>query len=69
MIYKPGAEYNHTFIVRIWYEADQAGDGQWRGMVEQMQSQQRRYFTSFAEMNEFMFRIMQDSPEKPTDES
>ncbi len=54
----------HNFIVRFWYESDIAERGQWRGMVEQVQTGLRCYFTSFAEMNQFMSRFMGDNPSR-----
>lgn len=68
MTNKPDESDKHTFIVRFWYESGGADRGQWRGMVVQVHSQQKRFFTSFAEMNEFMFRIMQHTSHKSDEE-
>lgn len=68
MVNKPDEPDKHTFIVRFWYEPGGADRGQWRGMVVQVHSQQRRFFTSFAEMNEFMFHMMQNVTNKPDEE-
>lgn len=66
---KPDEPDKHTFIVRFWYEPDTTERGHWRGMVEQVQTQQRRYFTSFDEMNQFMSGFMPDDLNRPTEQT
>jgi hypothetical protein len=46
----------HVFIIRIWHEPREEGYVKpvWRGMVENLATQERRYFQSLARLMEFI---------------
>ena len=44
----------HLFIVRLWQEPSQLAAAHWRGYVEHVSSGQRLYFTSLADLNDFI---------------
>jgi hypothetical protein len=44
----------HLFVVRLWAEQSVSAPVQWRGSVEHVASGQRFYFTSLADMNDFI---------------
>ena len=57
--------HRHLFIVRMWLETSRSPDGQnfaapagkqeqWRGLVESVTTGQRMYFTSLADMSDFI---------------
>ena len=53
-------ERRHLFVVRVWYEPDQALEGQWRGSVEHVPSGHQMYFVSLADMTDFIALHMRD---------
>jgi hypothetical protein len=58
----PGSRAEHLFMVRLWQEPGAAP--QLRGLVEDVHAQQRFYFSSLAELNEFIrLRIPRGSKE------
>jgi hypothetical protein len=50
----PPERLEHLFMVRIWEEADRSESKQWRGLVEHIPSCQRLYFSSLADLNDFI---------------
>ncbi|MEW5872303.1 MAG: hypothetical protein AB1894_23775 [Chloroflexota bacterium] len=62
----PFDPHRYLFVVRLWLEASLNADGrvpavptgencsQWRGSVENVVTSQRLYFTSLAELNDFI---------------
>ena len=61
--------HKYTFIVRFWHESGGTNKSQWRGVIVQMSSQKKRCFSSFSEMNEFIFHIMQSTVIRTDEES
>jgi hypothetical protein len=49
-----GDRSEHLFVVRIWQEPDRLGPERRRGSIEHVPSGQRLYFTSLADMNDFI---------------
>jgi hypothetical protein len=49
---KPPERAEHLFMVRLWREP--GSPPQVRGLIEDVQAQQRFYFSSLAELNEFI---------------
>ena len=45
---------SQLFIVRIWEESEQAEKHRWRGSAEHVPSRQRFYFSSLADLNDFI---------------
>jgi len=45
---------SQLFIVRIWKESEQAKTQRWRGSAEHVPSGQRFYFSSLADLNDFI---------------
>lgn len=43
-----------TFIVRMWSEPSAAGQGEWRGQVEYVQSGQKQYFREMGKLLDFI---------------
>ena len=48
--------HSHPFIVRIWWEKRELADKphEWRGMIEYVPTNRRRYFRTFHMMNAFI---------------
>ncbi len=44
----------HFFTIRIWQESGQEETGTWRGLVVHVRSDQRLYFTTLADLNDFI---------------
>ena len=44
------------FVVRMWEEHDAYGPPQWRAHVTHVVSRERRYFTNYGELCEFLDR-------------
>jgi hypothetical protein len=42
------------FIIRMWSEANDSGVLQWRASVLHVATQERRYFTQYAQLCEFL---------------
>lgn len=57
----PSARLEHLFIVRLWQESGREESGAWRGLVEHVQSGQRLYFTTLADLNDFIALRMDSS--------
>ncbi len=55
---EPTGRQEQTFIVRTWYEPTQLPHrpAEWRGFVEHVQSQDRRYFRDLADLCAFITR-------------
>ncbi len=45
---------SQLFIVRIWEESEQTEKHRWRGSAEHVPSRQRFYFSSLADLNDFI---------------
>jgi hypothetical protein len=50
--FKQAERGERLFVVRLWNEPGAAP--QFRGLIEDVQAQQRFYFSSLAELNEFL---------------
>jgi hypothetical protein len=46
----------HLFVIRTWTEGNANKDGQWRASVTHVSSGDRRYFTSYEELHQFLDR-------------
>jgi hypothetical protein len=46
----------HAFLVKIWHEAGST-DAPWRAMVQHVASGERRFFTNYGELCEFLERF------------
>lgn len=57
----PSPRLEHLFIVRLWQESGRGESGAWRGLVEHVQSGQRLYFTTLADLNDFIALRMDSS--------
>lgn len=44
----------HLFTVRIWQEGSREESGAWRGLIEHVRSGQRLYFTTLADLDDFI---------------
>ena len=66
--------HRHLFLVRLWLETSHSADGQetfdpgmdqqqWRGLVENVVTRRRLYFTSLTEMNDFISFQMNEMDE------
>jgi hypothetical protein len=55
----------HRFMVHIWLESADGGDGMWRGAVDHIGSGQRFYFASLGDLTDF---IRLRTSERPTAE-
>lgn len=56
------ARNQHLFIVRIWSE-EARPTAHWRGAVEYVQSHERMYFTSLADLSDFIgFHLLSGPP-------
>ena len=47
-------QHQHLFIVRLWQETSRLASDQWRGSIEHVPSTQRIYFTSLADLTDFI---------------
>jgi len=52
-----GARREDAFVVRIWHEASAAAEAPWRAIVQHLQSGERRFFTNYGELCEFLDRF------------
>ncbi len=52
---------NHVFVVRVWSESEHPAPDQWRGSVEHVPSGRRMYFTSLADMTDFIALHLQSA--------
>jgi hypothetical protein len=50
----------HRFVVHMWLEQGESAEGQWRGAVDHVGSGRRIYFSSLADLTDFI-RIRLDS--------
>jgi hypothetical protein len=51
------ARHKDTFLVNLWFESRGHGEAQsteWRGSVEHLMTQQRRYFTDIVDLVAFL---------------
>jgi hypothetical protein len=54
----------------MWLEPSQVADPSWRGSVEHVPSGQRLYFTSLADLNDFIhWRLQQNQTSENTGEA
>jgi uncharacterized protein YeaO (DUF488 family) len=51
-----------VFIVRVWPEAREIEDAPvaWRGVIEHVPTNQRRYFTDLSDVNAFIGSYLED---------
>jgi hypothetical protein len=49
-----GERLRHLFLVRIWQEPSSGTSTEWRGLVEHVPSQQRMYFKSLRDLDDFI---------------
>lgn len=47
---------DHLFVVRFWNEERTPDGGAWRGQVTEVSSRERRYFSNYGELCEFLDR-------------
>ena len=52
-----------AFLLRIWTEPGAAGAEPWRAVIQHVASQERRYFTNYGELCEFLERFCR--PQRP----
>lgn len=52
----------HRFIVHVWLETGQSGTGQWRGSVDHVGFERRLYFSSLADLTDFI-RVRMTAPD------
>ena len=50
------ARREQIFVVRIWEEHDAYGPPQWRAYVTHVVTRERRYFTTYVELCDFLDR-------------
>ncbi|MCL6569295.1 MAG: hypothetical protein K6T35_10570 [Meiothermus silvanus] len=59
-----------AYLVRIWLEPTQGGEGVWRASVTETRTQERRYFTNPEELKQFLETCFaarkQRGPDGPT---
>lgn len=55
-----------AFFVKIWHEGGESAQAPWRAMVQHVASGERRFFTNYGELCEFLdrFRRLQPSTER-----
>jgi hypothetical protein len=53
---QPGAQESLIFVVRLWREADAAGNRHWRGRVEHVASQDVGYVEDVCDLVRFVER-------------
>ncbi|ADH64799.1 hypothetical protein Mesil_2960 [Allomeiothermus silvanus DSM 9946] len=51
------ARLSRVYVVRIWLEPTQGGEGVWRASVTETRTQERRYFTNPEELKQFLERL------------
>lgn len=44
----------HLYLVRIWFESTRSDRQSWRGLVEHVPTGKKLYFTSLADLNDFI---------------
>lgn len=54
-----GERSQHLFLVRIWQEPSSSASVGWRGLVEHVPSQQRMYFKSLRDLDDFILLRVQ----------
>lgn len=54
-----GERPQHLFLVRIWQEPSASASAGWRGSVEHVPSQQRMYFKSLRDLDDFILLHIQ----------
>jgi hypothetical protein len=47
-----------AFVVRLWLEPTDAEDAHWRGVVQSLDDQRRRYFSDLSDAVEFLRAAM-----------
>ena len=47
-----------AFVVKLWLEPSDAADGRWRGVVQSLDGQRRRYFSDLSDAVEFLRAAM-----------
>ncbi len=52
---------NHTYIVRVWLEANPGNSSVWRASVLDSNSQERLYFSSADRLAEFLYEASDSS--------
>lgn len=59
------ARLSRVYVVRIWLEPTQGGEGVWRASVTETRTQERRYFATPEELKQFL--EAQTSPPHPSE--
>jgi hypothetical protein len=57
----------HLFIVRMWQELGEETCSEWRGSVKHVPSGQQLYFTSLADLDDFIAWRLKGTPVAPDD--
>ncbi len=50
----------HLFVVRVWRETVGASSEKWRGSIEHVSTKQRLFFTSLADVHDFIAARLTD---------
>lgn len=58
---KTDARREDAFVVRIWREAGMVQEAPWRAIVQHLESGERRFFTNYGELCEFLDRFARRS--------
>ncbi|HLI94894.1 MAG TPA: hypothetical protein VKT72_02280 [Candidatus Baltobacteraceae bacterium] len=54
---KTDSRREDAFVIRIWHEAGTANGAPWRATVQHLESGERRFFTNYGELCEFLDRF------------
>ena len=54
-----------AFVVKVWFEPREAGEGQWRGVVQSLDDGRRRYFTDLSDAVAFLRTAMASDDRVP----
>lgn len=46
-----------AFVIRVWHEPGTPHEGLWRAIVQHLESGERRFFTNYGELCEFLDRF------------
>ncbi len=54
-----------AFVVKLWLEPSDAADARWRGVVQSLDDQRRRYFSDLSDAVEFLRAAMKVESSAP----
>ena len=54
-----------AFVVRFWFEPTETGLGQWRGVVQTLDGERRRYFSDLSDAVDFLRTSMKGEDPVP----